>query len=70
MPTITCVEDFGALYQRRVSKMFFDDAESGSYSETTFKKNAVDFGNIHIRQGVGIDVSGTDTSTTMSAAAA
>ncbi len=70
MPTITCVEDFRALYQRRVPKMFYEYAESGSYSETTFRKNESDFARINIRQRVGIDVTDIDTSTKMSGAAA
>ncbi|WP_343211884.1 alpha-hydroxy acid oxidase (plasmid) [Aliisedimentitalea scapharcae] len=70
MPTITCVEDFRALYQRRVPKMFYDYAESGSYSETTFRKNEADFGNVNIRQRVGIDVTDIDTRTRVTGAAA
>lgn len=65
MPAITCVEDFRQLYRRRVPKMFYDYAESGSYTETTFRQNEVDLQQVQIRQRVGIDISNVDTSATM-----
>ncbi|WP_281169914.1 hypothetical protein [Leucothrix mucor] len=39
MPIITCVDDLRRLYKRRVPKMFYDYAESGSYTESTFRQN-------------------------------
>ncbi|NNE79542.1 MAG: alpha-hydroxy-acid oxidizing protein [Silicimonas sp.] len=57
MPTITCVEDFRRLYKKRVPKMFYDYAEAGSYSESTFRANEADFQKLLIRQRVGIDIS-------------
>lgn len=65
MPTITCVEDFRQLYKRRVPKMFYDYAEAGSYTETTFRRNEEDFNKIHIRQRVGRDVTKANTATLM-----
>ena len=65
MTIITCVEDFRQLYQRRVPRMFYDYAESGSYTETTFRANEQDFHKLHLRQRVGIDISTIDTSTTI-----
>lgn len=65
MPPITCVEDFRTLYRRRVPRMFHDYAESGSYTESTFRNNETDFQKVKIRQRVGIDVSDVDTSTVM-----
>ncbi|MEP4039427.1 alpha-hydroxy acid oxidase [Pseudophaeobacter sp.] len=62
MPPITCVEDFRQLYKRRVPKMFYDYAESGSYTETTFRRNEADFQNLNIRQRVGRDITDIDTS--------
>lgn len=70
MPTITCVEDFRQLYKRRVPKMFYDYAESGSYTETTFHRNEADFKQIKIRQRVGVDISNVDTSAIMAGEAA
>ena len=70
MPTITCVEDFRQLYKRRVPKMFYDYAESGPYTETTFHRNEADFKQIKIRQRVGVDISNVDTSAIMAGEAA
>lgn len=65
MPTITCVEDFRQLYRRRLPRMFCDYAESGSYTETTFRQNEADFREIEIRQRVGVVISTIKTSTLM-----
>ncbi len=65
MPVITCVEDLRRLYKRRVPRMFYDYAESGSYTETTFRRNEADFAEIEIRQRVGRDISAINTATTM-----
>ncbi|GAA6208526.1 alpha-hydroxy acid oxidase [Cognatishimia sp. WU-CL00825] len=70
MPPITCVEDLRQLYKRRVPKMFYDYAESGSYTETTFHRNEDDFKQIKIRQRVGVDISNVDTSATLAGKAA
>ena len=61
MTIITSVEDLRALYQRRVPKMFYDYCESGSYTESTFRQNQLDFQRIHIRQRVGVDISDVQT---------
>jgi len=63
--TITCVEDFRQLYRQRVPKMFYDYAESGSYTESTFRRNEADFQRLLIRQRVGVDISDVDTSARM-----
>ena len=65
MTTITSVEDFRRLYKRRVPKMFYDYAESGSYSESTFRANEADFHKLKIRQRVGIDISDVRMGTTL-----
>ena len=33
MPVITCIDDLKTLYRRRVPKMFYDYAETGSWTE-------------------------------------
>lgn len=63
--TITCVEDFRKIYRARVPKMFYDYAESGSYTESTFRQNEADFQRLNIRQRVGIDISEITTRTQM-----
>ena len=61
MPVITEIADLKRLYQRRVPKMFYDYAESGSYSEQTFIDNTEDFKAIRLRQRVAVDMSGRST---------
>ena len=56
MPVITCIEDLRRLAQRRVPRMFYDYADSGSWTETTYRANQADFSKIALRQRVGINV--------------
>ncbi|MBD9525290.1 alpha-hydroxy acid oxidase [Paracoccus sp. PAR01] len=65
MPVITCIDDLKAIYRRRVPKMFYDYAESGSYTESTFRENTTDFARIKLRQKVAVDMSGRTTESTM-----
>ena len=37
------IEDLRILAKRRVPRMFYDYAESGSYTESTFRENSTDF---------------------------
>ncbi|TMV53285.1 L-lactate dehydrogenase, partial [Thioclava sp. BHET1] len=52
MAVITCIEDLKRIYKRRVPKMFYDYAESGSYTEQTFRDNTADFAKLRLRQTV------------------
>ena len=61
MPVITNIDDLKQIYRRRVPKMFFDYAESGSWSEQTFRDNVNDFADIRLRQRVAVDMSGRHT---------
>ena len=65
MPTITNIDDLKAIYRRRVPKMFYDYAESGSWTEQTFRENTTDFGKIRLRQRVAVDMSGRSTASSM-----
>jgi L-lactate dehydrogenase (cytochrome) len=56
MPVITCIEDLRHLAQRRVPRMFYDYADSGSWTETTYRANQADFSKIALRQRVAINV--------------
>jgi L-lactate dehydrogenase (cytochrome) len=56
MSVITCIEDLRTLYQRRVPKMFYDYAESGSWTESTFRANEADLQSVMLRQRVAIDM--------------
>ena len=65
MPVITCIDDLKRLHKRRVPKMFYDYAESGSYTEQTFRENTSDFAKLRLRQKVAVDMSGRSTASTM-----
>lgn len=65
MPVITCVDDLKRIYKRRAPKMFYDYAESGSWTEQTFRENTTDFQDIHLRQRVAVDMSGRSTRSRM-----
>ena len=59
MPTpdkITCVEDFRRLAVRRVPRMFYDYADSGSWTEGTYRSNEEDFHKLKFRQRVAVDI--------------
>ena len=57
MPVITCIDDLKRLHRARTPKMFYDYAESGSYTEQTFRENSTDFTRIRLRQKVAVDMS-------------
>ncbi|EAR51450.1 Lactate dehydrogenase [Oceanicola granulosus HTCC2516] len=65
MPVITCIDDLKRLHRRRAPKMFYDYAESGSWTEQTFRENTTDFEKIRLRQKVAVDMSNRSTRTTM-----
>jgi L-lactate dehydrogenase (cytochrome) len=61
VPVITNIQDLKRIYERRVPRMFFDYAESGSWTEQTFRENTSDFEQIRLRQRVAVDMSGRST---------
>ncbi|WP_176248126.1 MULTISPECIES: alpha-hydroxy acid oxidase [unclassified Sulfitobacter] len=65
MPVITTIQDLKRLHERRVPRMFYDYAESGSWTEQTFRENTSDFDQIRLRQRVAVDMSGRTTKTQM-----
>ena len=65
MPVITNIQDLKDLHRRRVPRMFYDYAESGSWSEQTFRDNVDDFAKIRLRQKVAVDMTGRSTASTM-----
>ncbi len=65
MPVITCIDDLKRIYRRRVPKMFYDYAESGSWTEQTFRDNVTDFAEIRLRQRIAVDMTGRSTRTAM-----
>jgi L-lactate dehydrogenase (cytochrome) len=65
MPVITNIKDLQRIHERRVPRMFYDYAESGSWTEQTFRENTTDFDQIRLRQRVAVDMSGRSTATKM-----
>ena len=65
MMPITCIEDLRRLYLRRVPRMFVDYCESGSWTESTLRRNLADFARIQLHQRVAMGVEGGSTTTTM-----
>lgn len=65
MPVITNIEDLKRIYRRRTPKMFYDYAESGSWTEQTFRENVSDFSKIRLRQRVAVDMTDRSTATRM-----
>jgi L-lactate dehydrogenase (cytochrome)/glycolate oxidase len=62
---ITCIEDLRVLAQRRVPRMFYDYADSGSWTEGTYRANEADFKRIELRQRVAVNMENRSTAVTM-----
>ena len=65
MKTMTCIEDLRLAARRRVPRMFFDYAESGSYAEQTLRANRADLEAVKLRQRILVDVASRSTATTI-----
>ncbi|CAM8666172.1 idi Isopentenyl diphosphate isomerase (BS_ypgA, MTH48 and related proteins) [Comamonadaceae bacterium] len=70
MPVITNIEDLRVLAQKRVPRMFYDYADSGSWTEGTYRANEEDFQKIKLRQRVAVNMENRTTATTMVGTAA
>ena len=65
MPIITNIEDLRVLAQKRVPRMFYDYADSGSWTEGTYRANSDDFQTIKLRQRVAVNMENRSTRSTM-----
>jgi len=65
MPVITNIEDLRVLAEKRVPRMFYDYADSGSWTEGTYRANENDFHAIQLRQRVAVNMENRSTATTM-----
>ena len=65
MTVITTIEDLRVLAERRVPRMFYDYADSGSWTEGTYHANTDDFKKIKLRQRVAVNMEGRSLATTM-----
>ncbi|MGE0333561.1 MAG: L-lactate dehydrogenase [Ramlibacter sp.] len=65
MSVITNIEDLRVLAQKRVPRMFYDYADSGSWTEGTYRANESDFQKIKFRQRVAVNMENRSTATRM-----
>ena len=65
MSPVLEIRDLERLARRRVPKMFFDYADSGSWTESTYRANSEDFGSIKLRQRVAVDMTNRSLDSTM-----
>ena len=61
MPVITTIEDLRVLAKKRVPRMFYDYADSGSWTESTYRANEEDFNRIKFRQRVAVNMENRST---------
>ena len=65
MEDILTIADMKARAKRRVPKMFFDYADSGAYTEGTYRANEDDFQKVKLRQRVLVDMTNRSLATEM-----
>ena len=65
MAVITNIEDLRVLAEKRVPRMFYDYADSGSWTEGTYRANEADFQKIKLRQRVAVNMENRSTATQM-----
>ena len=62
---VTCVEDFRRIAERRVPRMFYDYADSGSWTEGTYRSNHAELQKLEFRQRVATNIEQRSVRTTM-----
>jgi L-lactate dehydrogenase (cytochrome) len=62
---ITHIEELRRIAKRRVPKMFYDYADAGSWTESTYRANESDFQKILFRQRVAVNMENRSTRSTM-----
>ncbi len=65
MTVITSIEDLRVLAEKRVPRMFYDYADSGSWTESTYRANESDFQTLKLRQRVAVNMENRTTTTQM-----
>ncbi|HEX8404847.1 MAG TPA: alpha-hydroxy acid oxidase [Duganella sp.] len=65
MSIITTIEDLRVLAKRRVPRMFYDYADAGSWTESTYRANEEDFAKIKFRQRVAVNLENRSLKSTM-----
>lgn len=64
-PVITCIEDLRVIAKRRVPRMFYDYADSGSWTESTYRANETAFQKIKFHQRVAVNMENRSLENTM-----
>ena len=59
------IDDLMQAAKRRVPKMFFDYADSGAWTESTYRENTADFEKIKLRQRIAVNLEDRNLATTM-----
>ena len=62
---VLTVDEMMRLARRRVPKMFFEYADSGSYTEGTYRENESDFSRIKLNQKVAVNLEGRNLKVSM-----
>jgi L-lactate dehydrogenase (cytochrome) len=65
MTVITSIEDLRILAKKRVPRMFYDYADSGSWTESTYRSNEADLQEIMFRQRVAVNLENRSLASTM-----
>ena len=65
MTVITTIADLQELAKKRVPRMFYDYADSDSWTEGTYRANEADFQRILLRQRVAVNMENRSTATKM-----
>jgi L-lactate dehydrogenase (cytochrome) len=65
MPVVTTIEDLRRMHVRRAPRMFYDYADSGSWTEGTYRANEADFQKIKLRQRVAVNIDKRSVATKM-----
>ena len=64
-PVITEIQDLREIAMRKVPRMFYDYADAGSWTESTYRANEADFQTIKLRQRVAVNIEKRSLRTTM-----
>ena len=62
---VLTIEEMKQVARRRVPKMFFDYADSGAWTESTYRANEEDFAKVKLRQRVLVDMTNRSLESTM-----
>ena len=65
MSIITTIDDLRVIAKRRVPRMFYDYADAGSWTESTYRANTEDFAKIKFRQRVAVNLENRSLRSTM-----